>query len=481
MAPEVTMERNYDNKCDIWSLGITILEISEGIPHAEVEPYQLIRMIPINPPPKLKKLEWSIELRHFLSICLVKDPKQRAPTEELLLHPIMEKSGGPEVIQNWFFQMLTEDEEMELDAHLYQETSSLLIENQDQVINPLYHPSLHQKRKNTQPKIEENLQSLIDSLNYQTQDTPRRSDSETDESEQNESEQKLSPPLQKIPKITSNHPSNNPYQTIEDQEHSSQNPSQENTSFNQLQEHLEENNQNIEENDSKENLLQKNPTQNENQIKDHQNKLKEEDQMKEENNQEIEENDSKENQLQKNPTQNENQIKEENEMKEETLEIFDSNESQSPQVIRKQGVTPKQSNQKVLRSSNSKKEPIPSCSSKQTIFPISKASPKESPQNKILKLTEKMKEKQQKDERKSLKSFIYQTEEDFLKNNLKSKQTSKTDNRTIKYDSTFQKLTQVISIMVKSQLNEIDEKLKINEEANKLIELEIKQIQKNIL
>mmetsp|Transcript_3239 Transcript_3239/g.5031 ORF Transcript_3239/g.5031 Transcript_3239/m.5031 type:complete len:553 (+) Transcript_3239:87-1745(+) len=89
MAPEVIQETSYDGRADIWSLGITLIELCEGQPpHYNVHPMRAIFMIPMKPAPKLKEpSKWSAEMENFLSRCLQKNPDERATSEELLQHP----------------------------------------------------------------------------------------------------------------------------------------------------------------------------------------------------------------------------------------------------------------------------------------------------------------------------------------------------------------------------------------------------------
>eukprot|EP00045_Choanoeca_perplexa_P005803 m.48614 g.48614 ORF g.48614 m.48614 type:complete len:453 (-) comp13302_c0_seq1:90-1448(-) len=91
MAPEVIQEVGYDAKADIWSLGITAIEMAEGKPpHANIHPMRAIFMIPTRPSPKLSKPElWSPEFIDFLSKCLVKDPEKRASAQQLAQHPFL--------------------------------------------------------------------------------------------------------------------------------------------------------------------------------------------------------------------------------------------------------------------------------------------------------------------------------------------------------------------------------------------------------
>nr|CAD7445437.1 unnamed protein product [Timema bartmani] len=88
MAPEVIQEIGYDCAVDIWSLGITALEMAEGKPpYGDIHPMRAIFMIPTKPPPSFRQPDkWSPEFIDFVSCCLVKNPKDRASASELLAH-----------------------------------------------------------------------------------------------------------------------------------------------------------------------------------------------------------------------------------------------------------------------------------------------------------------------------------------------------------------------------------------------------------
>jgi serine/threonine kinase 3 len=88
MAPEV-IEEKYDHKADIWSLGITAIEMAEGHPpYWNIHPMRAIFLIPNRPPPKLHNEEkWSKEFIDFISQCLVRNPEQRPHAHTLLQHP----------------------------------------------------------------------------------------------------------------------------------------------------------------------------------------------------------------------------------------------------------------------------------------------------------------------------------------------------------------------------------------------------------
>jgi hypothetical protein len=96
MAPEVIQETSYDHKADIWSLGITAIELAEARPpHSDVHPLRAIFVIPTRPPPTLADTErWSASFREFVALCLVKNPEERADTAELMRHPFIRGAEG---------------------------------------------------------------------------------------------------------------------------------------------------------------------------------------------------------------------------------------------------------------------------------------------------------------------------------------------------------------------------------------------------
>lgn len=93
MAPEVIQEIGYDCVADIWSLGITALEMAEGKPpYGDIHPMRAIFMIPTKPPPSFREPDqWSPEFIDFVSGCLVKNPEERATATELLNHEFIGK------------------------------------------------------------------------------------------------------------------------------------------------------------------------------------------------------------------------------------------------------------------------------------------------------------------------------------------------------------------------------------------------------
>ncbi|CAH02917.1 uncharacterized protein KLLA0_A07403g [Kluyveromyces lactis] len=94
MAPEVVKQREYDEKVDVWSLGIMTIEMLESEPpYLNEEPLKALYLIATNGTPKLKHPEYlSLEIKRFLSVCLCVDVKYRASTEELLHHSFFNMS-----------------------------------------------------------------------------------------------------------------------------------------------------------------------------------------------------------------------------------------------------------------------------------------------------------------------------------------------------------------------------------------------------
>uniref|UniRef100_A0A182QKB0 non-specific serine/threonine protein kinase n=1 Tax=Anopheles farauti TaxID=69004 RepID=A0A182QKB0_9DIPT len=110
MAPEVIEEIGYDCVADIWSLGITALEMAEGKPpYGDIHPMRAIFMIPTKPPPSFRDPDiWSPEFIDFVSLCLVKNPEERATATDLLAHEFIRNAKPCSILS----QMIAEAKEI---------------------------------------------------------------------------------------------------------------------------------------------------------------------------------------------------------------------------------------------------------------------------------------------------------------------------------------------------------------------------------
>ncbi|KAI8377806.1 kinase-like domain-containing protein [Radiomyces spectabilis] len=97
MAPEVMEQASYDYKADIWSFGITAIELATGhAPFAKLPPLKVLMMTLSSDPPTLAREttthKYSRIFREMIDMCLNKDPTKRPSAEKLLLHPFFKQA-----------------------------------------------------------------------------------------------------------------------------------------------------------------------------------------------------------------------------------------------------------------------------------------------------------------------------------------------------------------------------------------------------
>jgi len=97
MAPELIRGQDYDQKVDIWSLGIMAMEMAEGEPpYMDFPPLRALFLITTKGIPPLKEDEkWSKEFQDFVAQCLEKDAEKRPNAVELLKHPFLKNATLP--------------------------------------------------------------------------------------------------------------------------------------------------------------------------------------------------------------------------------------------------------------------------------------------------------------------------------------------------------------------------------------------------
>jgi len=106
MAPEIIRKMGYNNRADIWSLGITIIEMSQGRPpNNDINSIEKLPQLAERDPPTFKEpKKYSTWFIDFLKRCLVKDPAQRPSAIELLLDVFMTTIPGPEILKDVIYE-----------------------------------------------------------------------------------------------------------------------------------------------------------------------------------------------------------------------------------------------------------------------------------------------------------------------------------------------------------------------------------------
>lgn len=134
MAPEVIQQAGYDFKADIWSLGITAMEMINGEPpNASTHPMKVLFLIPKAPAPRLEGSGYSRDFKEFVAACLVKDPDRRPTAKELLQHRFIRSAGRVEGLQELIQRRQMWDSSRGRHTHpkYYEETLSSMSVSED--------------------------------------------------------------------------------------------------------------------------------------------------------------------------------------------------------------------------------------------------------------------------------------------------------------------------------------------------------------
>lgn len=161
MSPQVVTNSEYDCKTDIWSLGITCIELCEGEPPlSEYKPFNVMNMIAKKPPKGLPEGNtYTKEFNDFVSKCLIIDPLKRPNAKQLLEHQFIKRfSQGREYIKNLISYHISEVEEYR------KEMATEEIENESILSKLVMNDIIEKENENASVK-EENNDNGIDANN----------------------------------------------------------------------------------------------------------------------------------------------------------------------------------------------------------------------------------------------------------------------------------------------------------------------------
>lgn len=136
LPPEViNQEPDYSTAIDIWSLGITVIEMGEGQPpHSDLDQSEALREIANlekRSPTFKDKSKWSEKCLDFVELCLNKDSSSRKKAHELLEHELIQKASSNDVIRELVQEVCSDNvaKNIEQESSMYRQSECLLKES----------------------------------------------------------------------------------------------------------------------------------------------------------------------------------------------------------------------------------------------------------------------------------------------------------------------------------------------------------------
>ncbi|KAG0745814.1 hypothetical protein G6F62_001368 [Rhizopus arrhizus] len=128
MAPEVMEQSGYDFKADIWSFGITAIELATGhAPFAKYPPMKVLMMTLNQSPPTLNrdqtKFKYSRLFKDMIDLCLQKDPTKRPTADKLILHPFFKQAKRKDYLLKSILSSITPIEQRQHKKTAFKQTT----------------------------------------------------------------------------------------------------------------------------------------------------------------------------------------------------------------------------------------------------------------------------------------------------------------------------------------------------------------------